>query len=139
MLKNEYQKRLQQLNQSKARLEHEFSNLPDKSTEFSKNLRYYKLYEQFYLSLMQSKSEFEITQAGSIPDFKILSPATMPGKPLSPNRSMIAGIGFVSSLVLMLLLLGLLYLINNKITSITEIEKIAYACARRNTSIEPCG
>jgi capsular exopolysaccharide synthesis family protein len=37
---------------------------------------------------------------------------------------MIAGIGFVSSLVLMLFLLGLLYVINNKITSITEIEKI---------------
>jgi tyrosine-protein kinase Etk/Wzc len=123
-LKSELLKTLLETNQRKQRLENQFANLPDKSTEFSKNLRYYKLYEQFYLSLMQSKSEFEITQAGSIPDFKILSPATMPGQPLSPNRSMIAGIGFVTSLVLMLFLLGLLYLINNKITSITEIEKI---------------
>ncbi|HEX6891731.1 MAG TPA: polysaccharide biosynthesis tyrosine autokinase [Chryseolinea sp.] len=123
-LKSELLKTLLETNQRKQRLENQFANLPDKSTEFSKNLRYYKLYEQFYLSLMQSRSEFEITQAGSIPDFKILSPATMPNTPLSPNRSMIAGIGFVSSLVLMLLLLGVLYLINNKITSITEIEKI---------------
>lgn len=123
-LKSELLNKLLENNQRKQTLENQFANLPDKSTEFSKNLRYYKLYEQFYLSLMQSKSEFEITQAGSIPDFKILSPATMPGKPLSPNRMMIAGIGFVSSLVLMLFLLGLLYVINNKITSITEIEKI---------------
>jgi len=122
--KSDLMNTLVQTNQRKARLEHQFVNLPEKSTEFSKNLRYYKLYEQFYLSLMQSKSEFEITQAGSIPDFKILSPATMPTKPLSPNRMMIAGIGFVSSLVMMLFLLGLLYVVNNKITSITEIEKI---------------
>jgi capsular exopolysaccharide synthesis family protein len=117
-------KRLQHANEAKERLEREFANLPDKSTEFSKNLRYYKLYEQFYLSLMQSKSEFEITQAGSTPDFKILSPATMPRMPISPNKLMIAGIGFVASIVLMLFILGTLYLVNNKITSITEIEKI---------------
>jgi tyrosine-protein kinase Etk/Wzc len=123
-LRTESLKNLQDANQKKIRLEHEFANLPDKTTEFSKNLRYYKLYEQFYLSLMQSKSEFEITQAGSIPDFKILSPATMPDNPISPNKLMIAGIGFVASLVLMLLFLGTRYLINNKITSLSEIEKI---------------
>ena len=71
-LKEESLAKLQDLNRRKNSLEKEFVNLPDKTTEYSKNLRYYKLYEQFYLSLMQSKSEFEITQAGSIPDFKIL-------------------------------------------------------------------
>jgi capsular exopolysaccharide synthesis family protein len=44
--------------------------------------------------------------------------------PISPNKLMIAGIGFVASIVLMLFILGTLYLVNNKITSITEIEKI---------------
>lgn len=123
LLKTDYQRRMQQMNQSKARLEKEFANLPDKSTQFSKNLRYYKLYEQFYLSLMQSKSEFEITQAGTIPDFKILSPATMPSQPLSPNKMMIAGIGVVSSMVLMLFVLGVLYLLNDKITTLSDIER----------------
>ncbi|MBA4053297.1 MAG: tyrosine protein kinase [Marivirga sp.] len=123
-LKAESLKKLQEVTQRKIKLENEFANLPDKSTEFSKNLRYYKLYEQFYLSMMQSKSEFEITQAGSIPDFKILSPATMPNDPISPNKLMIAGIGFVASIVVMLFLLGTLYLINNKINSLSEIEKI---------------
>jgi predicted nucleic acid-binding Zn-ribbon protein len=83
-LKSELVKTLLETNQRKQRLENQFANLPDKSTEFSKNLRYYKLYEQFYLSLMQSKSEFEITQAGKHPDFKILSPATMPEPPALP-------------------------------------------------------
>lgn len=124
--KAESLKKLQDINQQKIRLENEFVNLPDKTTEYSKNLRYYKLFEQFYLSLMQSKSEFEITQAGSIPDFKILSPATVPTNPISPNKLMIAGVGFVASIVLMLFVLGSLYLINNKITSLGEIEKLEH-------------
>ncbi len=123
-LRAESLKSLQQANQNKARLENEFANLPDKSTEYSKNLRFYKLNEQFYLSLMQSKSEFEITQAGSIPDFKILSPATMPVSPISPNHLMITGIGFVASVLLILFLVGTLYLTNNRITSLSEIERI---------------
>lgn len=123
-LRAESLKSLQQANQNKARLENEFANLPDKSTEYSKNLRFYKLNEQFYLSLMQSKSEFEITQAGSIPDFKILSPATMPVSPISPNHLMITGIGFVASILLILFLVGTLYLTNNRITSLSEIERI---------------
>ena len=123
-LKTESLKKLQELNQRKVQSENTFASLPDKSTEFSKNLRFYKLYEQFYLSLMQSKSEFEIAQAGSIPDFKILSPATMPGYPISPNKWMITGIGFVASLVVSLFFVGTLYLLNNKITNISELERI---------------
>ena len=122
-LKDEFQRKYQQLNQSKTRLEYEFSHLPDKSTEFTKNQRYYKLYEQFYLSLMQSKSEFEIAQAGTIADFKILSPAAMPTKPLSPNKVMIAGIGVVASVVLGIFVIGGLYLVNNTITTVAEIER----------------
>ncbi|HTE34384.1 MAG TPA: polysaccharide biosynthesis tyrosine autokinase [Chryseolinea sp.] len=124
-LRENYQQKLELFNQSKSQLEYQFANLPDKSTQLSKNLRYYKLYEQFYLSLVQSKSEFEITQAGSIPDFKILSPAAMPHGPISPDKPMIAGVGFVSSIVLMLFLLGILYLLNDKITTLSEIERVS--------------
>jgi tyrosine-protein kinase Etk/Wzc len=116
---------LEELNKRKQRLETDFAGIPDKSTQFSKNLRFYKLYEQFYLSLMQSKSEFEIAQAGSIQDFKILSPATFPAAPIFPNKMMIAGIGFVLSIVVNLFFIGLLYLLNNRISGLPEIEKIS--------------
>jgi capsular exopolysaccharide synthesis family protein len=124
-LKNAAIKNLEEVNKRKERLEVQFATIPDKSTQFSKNLRFYKLYEQFYLSLMQSKSEFEIAQAGSIQDFKILSPATFPRAPISPNKLMIAGIGFVFSIVLNLFFIGVLYLLNNRISGLSEIEKIA--------------
>jgi tyrosine-protein kinase Etk/Wzc len=115
---------LAEINRRKATLETEFATLPDKSTEFSKNQRFYKLYEEFYLTLMQSKSEFEIAQAGSVPDFKILSPATMPVTPISPKRLMIAGIGLVASIVTIFVFICVLYIVNNKVTNLTELDRI---------------
>jgi tyrosine-protein kinase Etk/Wzc len=125
--RSEWFGKLQELNQKKNKLESQFAELPDKNTQFSKNQRFYKLYEEFYLTLMQSKSEFEIAQAGTTPDFKILSPASFPQKPISPNNLMIAGIGLVMSIVVNLFFIGILYVLNNKITSIHELEKIAAA------------
>src|SRR5690606_23855115 len=93
----------------------------------NKNQRFYKLYEEFYLMLMQSKSEFEIAQAGSIPDFKILSPASLSFVPIAPNKPMILGIGFVVSLLFNLFFIGILYLVNNKITGAYELEHVSLA------------
>lgn len=126
-LRSEVLASLQDLNKKKARLEFEFTKMPDKSTQFTKNQRFYKLYEQFYLMLIQSRSEFEIAQAGSTPDFKILSPASVPQNPISPKKLMIAGVGLVGSLVLIFFFIGILYLANNKIINITELERITDA------------
>lgn len=122
-LKNEWMKKLRDLNQKKSKLEADFALMPNRNTQFNKNQRFYQLYEEFYLSLMQSKSEFEIAQAGTTPDFKILSPASLSWTPVAPNKLMIAGIGFVASLVLNFFFVGILYLLNNKITSLSELEQ----------------
>lgn len=115
---------LKSLTQRKNALENEFASIPDKTTEFSKNQRFYKLYEEFYLTLMQSKSEFEIAQAGSTPDFKILSPASLSSDPIAPNKSMVVGIGLVASLVALFFFVGMCYLLNNRITNLYELERI---------------
>jgi len=118
--------RLRELDTRKNRLENEFANLPDKNTQFSKNVRFYKLNEQFYLTLMQSKSEFEIAQAGSIPDFKILSPASYPSAPLSPKKSVITGAGFVASFGLIFFFIGILYVLNNRVTGVYDLERLRH-------------
>lgn len=123
-LKKEWLQVYTELNKKKEKLEGEFATMPDKNTKFSKNQRFYKLYEEFYLSMMKSKAEFEIAKAGSTPDFKILSSATLPKAAISPKRSMIIGIGLVAGIVINFFFIGLLYLLNNKITTIQELEKI---------------
>jgi len=112
-----------EINRKKESLEKAFASMPDKNTQFSKNQRFYKLYEEFYLSMMQSKAQFEIAQAGNTPDFKILSPATLPTKPIAPQKLMILGIGLVGSLVLIFFFTGIVYLLNNKIISVHEVER----------------
>lgn len=123
-LKKIWLENLKELNVRKNRLESKFSIMPNQNTEFNKNQRFYNLYEQFYLSLMQSKSEFEIAKAGSTPDFKILSPASFSGRPISPNKPMIAGIGLVASLIANLFFIGILYLLNNKINTVHDLDVI---------------
>ncbi len=121
-LKQEWLTALGELSNRKEKLEKEFMQMPDKNTQYSKNQRFYNLYEEFYLAMMQSKAEFEIAQAGSTPDFKILSPPTLPVKPISPKKNLILAIGFVAGIVLNIFFIGFLYLINNKIISLKELE-----------------
>jgi tyrosine-protein kinase Etk/Wzc len=122
-IKKDWLKWQLEMAQKKERLEKEFATMPDKNTQLSKNKRFYKLYEEFYLSMMQSKAEFEIAQAGSIPDFKILSSANYPKNPISPQQGIIMGIGLVAGIVLNFFFIGFLYVANNKITSVQEVER----------------
>jgi capsular exopolysaccharide synthesis family protein len=123
-LKAEWLQRLQELNNSKNRLENAFANMPDKNTQFNKKQRFYKLNEEIYLTLMQHKSEFEIAQAGTTPDFKLLSTATLPSVPIAPKKMMIYGIGFVAGIILNIFLIGILYLANDTITNADEVERV---------------
>lgn len=122
-LKKNWLESLREMRERKESLEKQFASMPDKSTQFSKNQRFYKLYEEFYLSMMQAKAEFEIAQAGNTPDFKILSPATLPVTPIAPQKLMILGIGLVASLVVNFFFIGILYLLNNKIIGVQEVER----------------
>ena len=121
-LKSVWLKRSAELDAQKVKLEASFASMPDKSTQFAKNERFYKLYEELYISLIKSKAEFELAMAGSTPDFKILSSASVPLIPIAPKRSMMLAVGFVVGFVLSFFLIGLLYLLNDKITSVKEIE-----------------
>jgi capsular exopolysaccharide synthesis family protein len=121
-LKNLWMIQSVELENQKRQLESNFASMPDKNTQFTKNQRYYKLYEEFYLALMQSKAEFELAQAGSTPDFKILAPASVPGSPISPKRGMITAVGVVTGFTIAFFFVGLLYLLNDKVTSVKEIE-----------------
>ncbi len=114
---------LDALNKRRQQLESEFVELPSKRTEYSKTQRYYGLYEEFYLTLMKNKAEFELAQAGTVTDYRILSSASSPSQPISPNKLIYNGIGIISGLILSFLFIGIRYLLHNKITNQHELEK----------------
>ncbi|MBS1682496.1 MAG: polysaccharide biosynthesis tyrosine autokinase [Bacteroidetes bacterium] len=121
-LKEDWLKTMSDLLVQKQKLEKEFLSMPDKNTKFSKNQRFYNLFTDFYLSMMQSKAQFEIAQAGSTPDFKILSPASTPKDPARQRKLVIHGIGIAASITLAFFFIGFAYLLDNKITSVKEID-----------------
>ena len=105
-------------------LEKRLRTLPAEGTEFTSNQRNFSLYEEFLLTLMQLKAEFQVAQAGTVTDFVILSAAILPNAPVSPNKLIIYGLGMVSGLIFSLLFVGGRYALHNKITSQIELEKI---------------
>jgi len=124
-LRKSWVKNLAELNERKTTLERQFAAMPDKSTQFAKNQRLYKLNEEFYLSLMQSKAGFEILQAGTVPDFKILSSPALPREPIAPKRMLIYGVGITAGFVLCIFFIGILYVLNDKVTNLGEIERVS--------------
>ena len=93
-------------------------------TEFNKTRRFYTLQEEFYFSLIKSKAELEIAKAGTVDDFDILSPASLPGGPVHPQKLIIYGIGVVSGLIIGFLFVGVRYLLHNKISNQRELERL---------------
>ncbi len=122
-LKQRHQDNIAELVKRKNVLQGNFEKLPGKNTEFNKKKRFFELYEEFYLSLMQNKAEFQIAEAGTTTQFKILSPASLPSAPISPKKLIIMGIGVVSGFVLSFTFIGIRYLLHNKITTLHELEK----------------
>lgn len=121
------QEKLDELNDRKKKLQRDFIELPGKSTEYNKNQRFFKLYEEFYMSLMQSKAQYQIAQAGTVTKFKILSAATASYAPISPDKLIIHGIGLVAGLILSFFFVGIRYLLNNHIATPQELEKLTDA------------
>lgn len=110
------------LEKRRIEIEQNFISLPSKGTEYNKAKRFHALHEGFYLSLMQKKNEFEIAEAGTVTNFIVLSPATLPYSPIYPNTTLVYGIGMATGLILGFLFIGIRYLMHNKINNQTELE-----------------
>lgn len=107
----------------KIQLNQQLKLLPSKNTEYNKVKRFYSLYEEIYLSLMQSKNEFEIAIAGSTTQIKILSPATMPDSPIKPNQVIVYGAGGAAFFLFSFIFILISYVAHDKIDGISDIER----------------
>ncbi len=110
----------------KALLEGTLLQLPSLETEYTKNRRLYGQQEEFMLTLRRAKMEIEITRAGTVTDIVILSPASYPSVPVQPQKALVYGLGVMVGLVLSVMFLLIRYLINNKVTSVSELERLIH-------------
>ncbi len=120
---DELSQEIKNINRQKAQMEEDFVKLPSQETQYSKNQRYHSLYEEIFLSLVQKKNELEITKAGTVTDFVVLLPATVPNSPVAPESMIVYGIGATTGLLLSLIFVAMGYIFNNKINSQSELER----------------
>jgi capsular exopolysaccharide synthesis family protein len=104
-------------------IESKFNQLPAKTNELNQKMRFYSLYEELYLSLMQKKTEFEIAQAGTLSEVDILTPANLPKDPIGPSTNLIYIGSFAIGFILSFIFIGIRYLVYDEINSIHELEK----------------
>jgi capsular exopolysaccharide synthesis family protein len=119
--------RLLELNNKINELEDTFNSLPSKGTAYSKNQRQYKVHESYYLNMMQKKAELGIEEAGTIPEFQVLSSANIPSVSISPDKFIIYGIGIGIGLFLSIALVVIRYLLHNTINTVRDLEKLTSA------------
>lgn len=108
----------------KGEIEKAFSDLPAKTNELNQKLRFYSLYEELYLSLMQKKTEFEIAKAGTLAEVVILTPANLPKTPIGPSTSVIYIGSFAFGFILSFIFIGIRYLLYDEINSLKELESL---------------
>jgi len=123
-MEDNIQEKLNRVKSQKALLESSLTRLPSLETEYTKNRRLYSQQEDFMLSLRRAKMELELTKAGTVTDIIILSSASYPSTPVKPQKPLIYALGLVAGLFLSVLFLLIRYLINNKVTSLGELERL---------------
>ena len=119
-----------QINQWSSRInqvEQELINKPGKNAEYTKIKRTYGLYEGYFLDMMSKKAEIGIAGAGTVPEFVVLSPASMPKLPVWPNKFLVYGIGALAGVFISLGSVVLMYFLNDTITSQRELERLTSA------------
>ena len=117
------QKQVANVNSRTSGIEAELLKIPSKGTEYDRLKRFFDLYEKYYLTLMDKKVEFGIAKAGTTPDFQILSHASLPSEPISPNPIIIYAIGLGAGLFLGIGLIAGRYFLHNTVTNLREMER----------------
>lgn len=108
----------------KRAIEAKFNQLPAKTNELNKKMRFFSLYEELYLSLMQKKTEFEIAQAGTLSEVDILTPANLPKSPIGPSTNLIYIGSLAAGFILSFIFIGVRYILYDEINSIHELERL---------------
>ncbi len=107
--------------------EQTFTSLPAKNTNYNRVKRLRDLKEKYHLMMIDKKAELGIAEAGTREDFVILSPASLPTFPISPNKLIVYASCLFAGIFLNLILIGAKYLLHDTISSQKELESTTVA------------
>jgi len=97
--------------------------LPENERKLIDLERNYLVNKKIYEYLYEKKVSAEIAKASTISQNRIIDHALIPDKPFKPKKTLIIIIGFITGLILAVLLALVIDFINTKITSLEDIER----------------
>ncbi|SKD09280.1 capsular exopolysaccharide family [Chitinophaga ginsengisegetis] len=100
------------------------ANIPTYAKEYINIKRQQGVKENLYLYLLKKKEEASVAYASNVVDNKVIAPAFVPDKPITPKKSLVF-IGFIAAgLVLTSAYIYLKYFLNPSVLSKKEIEQV---------------
>lgn len=100
------------------------AHIPAYEREYINIKRQQGVKENLYLYLLKKKEEASVSYASNVTDNKIIAPAFVPQKPISPKKTFVF-IGFIAvGLVLSIAYIYLKYFLNPRVLTKKEIEQI---------------
>ena len=116
---------LNMVNRNIASLEKQINKLPEEKQVLLTLRRKQELKQEVYNGLLQKRNEASIVKASNVSDLKIIDSAKDVGQaPVAPNRKINYIIALALGLLLPALTIFILFLMDNKIYDISDLEEI---------------
>jgi tyrosine-protein kinase Etk/Wzc len=116
---------LNSLQQQTSVAEKEIQGVPGKQKRLLEITRQQKILEELYSFLLQKKLETSIVSVSTVSSSRIIEAAVKPGWPIRPQRGSIYAMAVLIGLVLPIGIVFILQILNDKIQSRSDIEKIS--------------
>ncbi|MGO4293665.1 GumC family protein [Chitinophaga sp. RAB17] len=105
-------------------IQQKIANIPTYAKEYINIKRQQGVKENLYLYLLKKKEEAAVAYASNVVDNKVIAPAFIPDKPISPRKTIVF-VGFVAvGLILTSAYIYLKYFLNPRVLSKKEIEQV---------------
>jgi len=104
------------------RLNSKIALAPKQERQYNDIQRQQKIISSLYLYLLQKREENAIKLAATVPIAKVVDLAESSNKPVSPKSKIILLIGLLAGIIIPFLILYILFLLDNKVHSISDIE-----------------
>lgn len=102
-------------------------SIPQKEREYVGIKRQQTIKEGLYLYLLQKREETALAYASTVTDSRLIDAPVTSYSPIKPKKSIIALGAFAAGIAIPILLINLLFLLNNTVQNKEEIEKTSHS------------
>lgn len=105
-------------------IQNKIANIPTYAKEYINIKRQQGVKENLYLYLLKKKEEAAVAYASNVVDNKVIAPAFIPDKPMSPKKTVVFVSFIAIAIVVTSIYVYLKYFLNPRVLSKKEIEQV---------------